>query len=196
MLPDQDLLRIYLSIKKHFFDKKYDLSKDKFIYVKLNDRLQRELVFLRALYRKVNSKYEYITFIVANFAYGNKNFIYSIDELAHHNYDIWTAYKNSYTYRITQENDFISKVLAKNNMKFDELFVKNEKNNLPPILTLYLSDKISIQYLCALDNGKDFLTAWLQDDSISMLLEKDIRRVIKTKFFLKSLVKEREIVVS
>jgi hypothetical protein len=196
MLGDQDLLRIYLSVKKHFFDKKYDLGKDKIMYLRAFQKPPRETIFLRTLHKKYTNKHDLITFMVANFAYGNDNFIYSLDDTAYHNYDMWVAYKNSYTYRITQENEFISKVLSKNGMTFDELFVKTDKNSLPPILTLYLSDKISIQYLCTLDNGKNFLTEWLEDDSIAMLLEKDIRRVIKTKFFLKSLMREREIVIS
>lgn len=193
MLTDQELLRIYLSIKKHFTSKTYDFSKDKFIHVKITSPPQREIGFLRTIYKKTKSRKAFVTFIVANFAYYNDGFIYKLDDIAWANYDTWVAYRNSHTYRTTQENEFISKVLVKNSMVFDQLFTKTDKNNLPPILTLYLSGKVSLQYICLLDSSKNFLTTWLGDSSITHMFEKELRRIQKTKFFLNTLEKQREI---
>lgn len=195
MLSDSDLLKIYFSIKKHYSDRKYDLSKDKFVHIKFNPKM-KELFFLRALFDKCGSKKEFVTYMVSNFAVGNTAFIYSINEESDTNYHNWLTYRNSYTYQISKENSFISKVLTKNDMKFDDLFVKNASSDLPPILALYLAGKISIQYICLLDNGKNFLTRWLQDNNMTLLFEKDILRILKTKFFLTTLEKQREVTVA
>lgn len=190
-MNDIDLVTLYLNIKTHFSKKSFHISENRF-KINANHKLPKVSGRLRQIYKYVkNNKASFVSFLVANFAYGNGNEIYELGESAYENYDKWIAYRNSFTYRILQENEFLQQVLAKNKLNFDQLFEKITQSGIPPILQLYMGNKVSIELMCHLERSKKYLTNWMRDDSLMLLYGTEILKIAKTEYFVKRVEKKQ-----
>lgn len=190
-MNDIDLVTLYLNVKRHFSERNFHIAENRF-KISNTQKLPKVSGRLRQIFKYVkNNKASFVSFLVANFAYGNGNEIYELGDTAYENYDKWMAYRNSFTYRILQENDFIQQVLAKNKLNFDQLFEKITQNKVPPILQLYMSNKVSIELMCHFERSKKYLTKWMEDDSLMLLYGTEILKIFKTEYFVKRIEKKQ-----
>lgn len=176
-MDDFEAYKLYVSLKKHFSDIKYDyfkyngkikLSYDS--YKKRNDK-----IFFQKLSKHENLKH----FLVSNFVEDGtlwvKNLAYS--EQAEQIYKNWNKKQQSLTY--TLKNDL--KLLDEN---FNNNFIIND-NGHPILLKLYLGKKINIETICILLEITGAMRIWdvkLEYDPI-WITEKN--KIIKYTPFIK-----------
>lgn len=177
--------RYYVALKLHFSKDKFDVFTNRGnvkgsveAFQARNDRYLYE-----KLGAKFNSDQEIIQFYVANFAYGNEDMIYSMDQ-AEENYLIWKRRKESVSHLFASDISTIELEVEKNKMDMAAMFYFLD-NNYPHLLKMYLGKQVSVETLHMINlNGIPFLDNWKKDPR-SMLLEDELRRIDKLRGFVK-----------
>ena len=162
-----------MTTKKHFTNKTYNvfenkpvkIPKDRFMYRPERYRMER-------LIKRFHTPKDLIQYFVANFALDTPNFLYEPEEYGDMSYARWESYKQSLSYNFKNEIEFL-----------------NDKSvnptNVGDILTLMLSNKISIQAIIMLDSVYNFLTRWENNASMNVLYESTLQRIKKAAPFVK-----------
>jgi hypothetical protein len=135
------------------------------------------------LARKYQVDRDIIQYYVANFAYGNENVVYDIAE-ADENLLEWNKRKQSMTKIFADDLNKILMDAYKRKIK-EPSIINFTLNQYPSILNLYLGKQIGIETLRILDDYDNLLEQWKQNTSMVLLWENEIRRVEKSKGFVK-----------
>lgn len=158
MISDYEAYKLYVAVKLHF-----TTSYDVFKYngrvncpaAAFNKRNDRKL-FAR-LAERFNKPKDIIEYYVANFAYGNKNMIYSMDE-AEGNHETWLKRKESINYEFSKQMNFLLRYLEDNGKTYQQLF--DIETGVPELLTLYMRGDIYLETLVIIDEYENFLPTW------------------------------------
>lgn len=177
--------RYYVALKLHF-------SKDKFNVFQNRGNIKGSIEAFKArndryLFEKLAAKYDtdqdIIQFYVANFAYGNPDMVYGMEQ-AEENYILWRKRKESITHLFSSDISYIQLEAEKNNLDMAGMFYFLD-NNYPHLLKLYLGKQVSIETLHMINlAGIPFLDNWKKDPR-AMMLEDELRRIDKLRDFVK-----------
>jgi len=177
--------KYYIAIKLHFTKDSFDVFKNrgsvKGTREAFNARNDRYI--FEKLARKYPVDKDLIQFYVANFAYGNDGMVYSIEEAESYLLE-WNKRKQSITKIFA---DDLNKILMDDyKRKIIETSIINfTLNQYPSILNLYLGKQIGIETLRILDDVANLIEPWKQNTSMTLLWENEIRKVEKSKGFVK-----------
>lgn len=147
-----------MAIRLHFTHEKYDVFE-------MNGRVTGSRAAFerrhdRGLFEKLADKFttdrELIQFLVANFAYGNKNVVYSVESDEY--YRTWMRRKESRTREFQTDLDKIINHLEMNRIPAQQLY--SIDTGMPELLNLYLGGHISIETMVILQNFDDYLSKW------------------------------------
>lgn len=174
--------KLFTATRLHFTNRNYDVFKYKGrvsgsreSFEKRNDKK----LFERLAYQFKTEK-EYITFLVANFAYGNKGVVYNQSE-SFENYTLWMTRKDSFTRYIEQTLKDIVHYIEKEKID-SKSFYKCINGQIPLLLKMYLSGDVSIEIMSFLEDFDGYLNEW----ELSLSLWYDHFLVIKrVKPFIK-----------
>ena len=150
--------KIFMATKLHFTTEKYDVFEkegrvtgSRSTFEKRNDRFLFE-----KLSNKFKSEQDLAHFFVANFAYGNRNVIYS--EESDSFYREWTRRKESRTQIFKQDLDTIENHVWVNKIQPSELF--SIESGAPELLKLYLGGHVTLESMVIINEFENFLQSW------------------------------------
>lgn len=136
---------------------------------------------MERLCKKLKTPKELIQYFVSNFALSTSDFLYQPEEYGETSYIRWESYKQSISYKFKTDVDLVVSHMENNSIKFSDLM----QTNMKLLLTLMIMDKITIQSVVLLDEVYNFLTSWVEDDTMNALYATHALRVQKTKGFIK-----------
>ena len=179
-----DAFQYYMALKLHFSKDSFDVFKTPKIkctpqiFEKRNDRF---------LFEKIAKKHpvdrELIQYYVANFAYGNTNFVYNEEESISCYFE-WVKRKESMTKLFSDDIDRIVNYVQKN--KFNKEEVLNFTFGTPSvILSLYLGKHISIETVRIIDDFLGIIDKWKSAEFTTSFWDSDICRIAKLKRFIR-----------
>jgi hypothetical protein len=172
--------RYYLAIKLHFGSDKFNVFANhghvKYSRQKFEQRNDR-YIFER-LSRKFASDKEYIQFLAANFMYGNPDVVYSGSE-ANDNYLEYIRRKESITKIFRDDVQTIINVNETDKINFTN-------NQLPFIISLYLSNRITLETLRIIDDRLQIIYNFkMENQTLYSMFEDTLRVVDKSRGFVK-----------
>jgi hypothetical protein len=177
--------KYYIAIKLHFTKDNFDVFKNRGnvkgtreAFNARNDRYMFE-----RLARKYPVDKDLIQYYVANFAYGNDAAIYSSEE-AETNLLEWNRRKQSITKIFADDCNKILMDACKSKYKEDSIFNLTNKG-YSSILKLFLGNQISLESLRIIDDLHPVIDSWKENSSMVLLWENEIRRIEKSKGFVK-----------
>ena len=177
--------KYYIAVKLHFTKDNFDVFKNRGnlkgtrdAFNARNDRLMFE-----RLARKFPVDKDLIQYYVANFAYGSDAAVYSMEE-AESNLIEWNRRKQSITKIFSDDCNKILLDACKNKLKKDDVFNLTNKG-YSSILKLFLGKQISIETVRIIDDFHPIVEPWKQNSSMVLLWETEIRRIEKSKGFIK-----------
>ena len=175
--------RYHLALKLHFTKEKFNVFENRGnIRVSLDAFRSRNDAYLFDRFaKKLDTDREFIQFVVANYAYGNTNYLYD-EGLAVSNYMQWIKVKESITKVF---GDDISKIQYEAvKQKVDSETILNCTNNeLPFIIKLYLGKMIQPQTISILNDLTGMIELWQKDASLNIFFEDEMLRLKKLKGF-------------
>jgi hypothetical protein len=176
--------KYYMAVKLHFKNDKFDVFENRGrincpreTFENRNDRF-----IFEKLSRKYKSDKELVQFYAANFAYGNEDVIYSIEE-SEENYFEWNRRKESMTKIFSDDCNSIILNAQMNGLKETDIF-NFTLNDYSSIIKLFLGKKITLESVRILDDLNPFLNKQI-NPSFLMIMEKEILRIKKAKGFVK-----------
>lgn len=176
--------RYYVALKLHFSKDKFDVFQNrgnvKGSFEAFNARNDRYM--FEKIARKYDTDQELIQFYVANFAYGNTDMVYGMEQ-SEENYIVWKRRKESITHLFKSDLDVIQLEAEKNKLDMAAMFYFLD-NNYPYLLKMYLGKQVSIETLHMINTEQNIITNW-KADSKAIMLEDDLRRVEKLRGFIK-----------
>lgn len=144
-MNDFTAYRLYLAIKLHFSNEKYDVFMNRGKVARLtqeNFSKKREAKWFHSLKKKFDSQKDYIQYLVACSAYGDSSDVFDIEKSFGH-YERWVAFKQSSTYNITKE--------------LEEHDIEALLNGTPPlILSRVVAGKLGIEAAVAINRATKF----------------------------------------
>lgn len=177
--------KYYIAIKLHFTKDNFDVFKNRGnvkgtreAFNARNDRYMFE-----RLARKYPVDKDLIQYYVANFAYGNDAAIYSSEE-AETNLLEWNRRKQSITKIFADDCNKILMDACKSKYKEESIFNLTNKG-YSSILKLFLGNQISLESLRIIDDLHPVIDSWKENSSMVLLWENEIRRIEKSKGFVK-----------
>lgn len=172
--------KYFMAIKLHFTSEKYDVfekngrvSGTRATFEKRNDRFLFE-----KLGNKFSAEQEYIQFLVANFAYGHKNVVYSNESDEY--YHTWMKRKESMSQIFQNDLNEIILHLEKNHLKEEDLY--STESGIPELLSMYVGGYITLETMVILQNLEDYLPKW---ESLIMLWHDHFLTIRKANRFVK-----------
>lgn len=147
--------QIYLAIKLHFTSDSYDAIKYNFRVRSTTKVSSKDSFYFERLAKKYGSnRQNYIDFLVANFIKptppGWVSELVSSD--ADSIYKSWLKQRDSFTYRFTEDMDFLSEKCP----SFNDLF-HARKDNYPLIIEYYLQESVSLETVAVLESILNFM---------------------------------------
>jgi hypothetical protein len=184
MMDGLKAYKYYMAIKLHFNNDKFNVFENRGrincpreTFDNRNDRFTFE-----KLARKYDTDKELVQFYASNFAYGNENVIYSIEE-GEENYFEWNRRKESMSKIFSDDCNTIILNAQMNDLQKDDIF-NFTLNDYPCIIKLFLGGKITLESVRILDDIKPFLDKPISP-SFLMIMEREIRRIRKATGFVK-----------
>lgn len=172
--------KYFMAIKLHFTNEKYDVFE-------MNGRVTGSRATFenrndRGLFEKLAKKFDkdqdLIQFLVANFAYGHRNVVYSSD--SDHYYQVWLKRKESRTHVLQSDLTTIINHLEKDRLKEESLYSVEE--GMPELLNLYLGGYVTIETMAILQDFDDYLSKW---EPLIMLWHDHFLTIRKVKRFVR-----------
>lgn len=174
-----------MAIKLHFTKDSFDVFKNRGVVKGTREAFnaRNDRYMFEKLARKYPVDKDLIQFYVANFAYGNDNVVYAQEESQDNLFE-WQKRKQSMTKIF--EDDLQRILMDAYKRKIKESSILNFTcNQYPSILNLYLGKQIGLETLRIIDDQDNLLQSWKQNTSMVLLWENEIRRVEKSKGFVK-----------
>ena len=172
-----EVYRHYLALKLHFTTDRYDIVKQQGkIKASKQAFLRRSDLFSIKKLAKVYTDKEIVDFLVANFVSGDR-WGGVFDSEAKERYLNWKTRQQSLSYLFTGDVKKLNNYIIDNKMNFIDLF-DAESGQHPPILKLFLSNRINLETIVILNILGSFvkvLDKKLNDD----LVWPDVSRLIK-----------------
>lgn len=147
-----------MAIKLHFTSEKYDVfesngrvSGSRATFERRNDR-----GLFEKLARKFSKDQDLIQFLVANFAYGHKNVVYSSESEEY--YNLWIRRKESRTQVFVYDLNRIINYLEMNKISTDQLY--STEDGMPLLLNMYIGGHITLETMVILQDFEDYLSKW------------------------------------
>ena len=172
--------KYFMAVKLHFTTEKYDVfemngrvSGSRVAFERRNDR-----GLFEKLARKFPTDQELIQFLVANFAYGHQNVVYSHDSDTY--FQVWNKRKESRTRTFNVDLDSILNHLETNNISPDALYAVD--SGMPELLNMYLGGFITLETMVILQDFDDYLSKW---EPLIMLWHDHFLIIRKAKRFVK-----------
>ena len=177
--------RYYLALKLHFTTDTFNVFQNKGhvrgSFEAFNARNDKHL--FDKLARKFSTDKELIQWMVAQFVYGNPNFIYNTAEGDAH-YIEWVKVKESITKTFTDDLNTLQLEAEKNGYTLPDLF-NCTLNEIPVIIKLYLGKRINPQSLSILASMHEPIQELGKNTNIELLVGDELRIVYKLHGFLK-----------
>ena len=177
--------RYYLALKLHFTTDTFNVFQNKGhvrgSFEAFNARNDKHL--FDKLARKFSTDKELIQWMVAQFVYGNPNFIYNTAEGDAH-YIEWVKVKESITKTFTDDLNVLQLEAEKNGYTLSDLF-NCTLNEIPVIIKLYLGKRINPQSLSILASMHKPIQELGNNTNIELLVGDELRIVYKLHGFLK-----------
>jgi hypothetical protein len=177
--------KYYMAVKLHFTKDNFDVFKNRGnikgtreAFNARNDRYAFE-----KLARKFPVDKDLIQFYVANFAYGNESAVYASEEADTYLLE-WNKRKQSITKVFSDDCSRILMDAYKNKIKEEGIFDLTNKS-YSSILKLFLGKQISLETVRILDDFRPMVEPWKENTSMLLLWENEIRRIEKSKGFVK-----------
>ena len=177
--------KYYMAVKLHFTKDDFDVFKNRGnikgtreAFNARNDRYGFE-----KLARKFPVDRDLIQFFASNFAYGNDAVVYASEEAETILLE-WNKRKQSITKIFADDCNKILMDAYKNKLKEDDIFNLTNKT-YSSILKLYLGKQISLETVRIIDDLQPVIQSWKQNSSMLLLWENEIRRIEKSKGFVK-----------
>ena len=147
-----------MAIKLHFTSERYDVfetngrvSGSRAAFERRNDR-----GLFEKLAKKFDKDQDLIQFLVANFAYGHKNVVYSNDSDAY--YTLWMKRKESRSQVFQNDLNSIINHLERSRMKGDALY--SVESGMPELLNLFIGGHVTLETMVILQDFDDYLLKW------------------------------------
>jgi hypothetical protein len=177
--------KYYIAIKLHFTKDSFDVFKNRGTVKGTREAFnaRNDRYMFERLARKYPVDKDLIQFYVANYAYGNENVVYAIEEAESYLLE-WNKRKQSITKIFTDDLNKILMDAYKRKLK-ESSILNFTLNQYPSILNLYLGKQLGIETLRILDDLANLIEPWKQDTSMTLLWENEIRKVEKLKGFVK-----------
>lgn len=174
--------KYYLAIKLHFGSDKFNVFSNhgavKYPRTKFDTRNDK-YIFER-LARKFATDREYIRFLASNFMYGNHDVVYSGSE-ANDNYLEYIRRKESMTKIFKDDVETILNFIQTETDKINFTL-----NQLPFIISLYLSNKITLESLRIIDDRLEIIhNLKMENQTLYGMFEDSLRIVDKSRGFVK-----------
>ncbi len=176
--------RYYLALKLHFTTDKFNVFENRG-----NVKMSRDSFNSRNdryIFEKLSNKYDtdrdIIQFYVANFAYGDEAAIYEGSQSVE-NLTEWTKRKQSITKNFIDDLANVVTHLETTKIEFNKLF-NADSGDIPVLLTLYLSGKVSIESMRMIDDIEPYLYKW-ETTPVMFAFESQLRRIKKLTGFVK-----------
>ena len=177
--------RYYIALKLHF-------TKDKFNVFENNGNVKGSYETFQArndsyLFEKLGKRHpadhELIQFYVSNMVLGDASTIYN-DGVAEENFKQWLGWKESITYNFKEDLHKLELEVEKNGYSADELF-NCTLNDFPIIIKLYLGKQINPITMAMITDMYEPAGEWLNNPTLSLVLEQEIRTLYKMRGFFK-----------
>jgi hypothetical protein len=177
--------RYYIALKLHF-------TKDKFNVFENNGNVKGSYETFQArndsyLFEKLGKRHpadhELIQFYVSNMVLGDASTIYN-DGVAEENFKQWLGWKESITYNFKEDLHKLELEVEKNGYSADELF-NCTLNDFPIIIKLYLGKQINPITMAMITDMYEPAGEWLNNATLSLVLEQEIRTLYKMRGFFK-----------
>ena len=170
--------RYYLAIKLHFGSDKFDVFQNhgavKYSREKFDSRNDKYI--FEKLSKKFKADKEYIQFLASNFMYGNPDVVYTGSD-ADDNYIEFQRRKQSITKIFSDDCDIILRESEKINFT---------NNQIPFIISLYLSSRITLETLRIFDDSLDTINNLkMENQTLYDMFDEPLRVVSKSKGFVK-----------
>ena len=177
--------KYYIAVKLHFTKDNFDVFKNRGNLKGTRDAFnaRNDRFMFEKLARKFPVDKDLIQYYVANFAYGSDTAVYSMEE-ADSNLMEWNRRKQSITKIFSDDCNKILLDACKNKIKEDAIFNLTNKGYCS-ILKLFLGNQISLETVRILDDFHPMIDSWKPNSSMVLLWENDIRRIEKSKGFVK-----------
>jgi hypothetical protein len=177
--------KYYIAIKLHFTKDNFDVFKNRGNVKGTRDAFnaRNDRYMFEKLARKYPVDKDLIQYYVANFAYGNDAAIYSFEE-AETNLLEWNRRKQSITKIFADDCNKILMDACKNKITEESIFNLTNKG-YSSILKLFLGNQISLESLRIIDDLYPVIDSWKENSSMVLLWENEIRRIEKSKGFVK-----------
>lgn len=177
--------KYYIAIKLHFTKDNFDVFKNRGNIKGTRDAFnaRNDRYMFEKLARKYPVDKDLIQYYVANFAYGNDAAIYSFEE-AETNLLEWNRRKQSITKIFADDCGKILMDACKSKYKEESIFNLTNKG-YSSILKLFLGKQISLESLRIIDDLYPVIDSWKENSSMVLLWENEIRRIEKSKGFVK-----------
>ena len=175
--------RYHLALKLHFTKDKYNVFETRGnIKVSLDAyRSRNDSYIFERLTKKLDTDKDFIQFVVANYAYGNVNYLYD-EGLAVSNYTQWLKVKESITKTFSDDLAAVQYEAEKQGIIFDSI-INCTNNDLPFIIKLYLGKSIQPQTISILHDLTGMIDEWQKDPSLTIFFEDEMLRLKKLKGF-------------
>lgn len=180
MIDGYRAYRFYLATKLHFTTPKYNVFESKGAVTCSREAFEKrnDKFIFGKLGQRFNTEREYIQFLAANFIYGNTDVIYSGSE-SDDNYIEWQRRKQSITKIFQDDMDTIMNC----GKPLDEV-LNCTNNQIPYIISLLVSKRITIESVVILDEMMPFIAFW-NNAMIERMFSRELLIVHKARGFVK-----------
>lgn len=177
--------KYYMAIKLHFTRDNFDVFQNRGNVKGTRDAFnaRNDRYVFEKLARKYAVDKDLIQYYVANFAYGFDTVIYSQSE-AEQNLQEWNRRKQSITKIFSDDCNKIVMDAYKNKLKAESILNLTNKGYCS-ILKLFLGNQISLETIRIIDDMLPVVHNWKTNESMLLLWENEIRRIEKSKGFVK-----------
>lgn len=172
-----ECFKLYLPLKLHFTTENFDVFKNpklKNTTIEIYNKRRDRKIF-ETLAKRFETPRECVKYYVANFAYGNINFLYSTNQ-GLDNYNLWNKRRQSITHIFEKDVNFIINLLDMRKIDINNIDTE--------IFNLYMNSEITLEGIVILNSYNGILSRI--NDSVSKLIwGGDILRLIKSERFVK-----------
>ena len=175
--------RYHLALKLHFTKEKYNVFETRGnLKVSVDAfRSRNDSYIFERLAKKLETDKHFIQFVVANYAYGNVNYLYD-EGLAVSNYVQWLKVKESITKTFGDDISTLFYEATKQDVGQDYI-INCTNNDLPFIIKLYLGKQIQPQTISIIHDLTGIIDTWQNNPSLNIFFEDEMLRLKKLKGF-------------
>lgn len=175
--------RYHLALKLHFTKEKYNVFETRGNLKVSFDayKSRNDLYLFERLARKFEKDQDFIQYVVANYAYGNVNFLYD-ENAAQGYYTQWVKVKESVTKSFSDDISTIQYHTEKYGVD-SHMVINCTNNDLPFIIKLYLGKLIQPQTISILNDLTGMIDQWQQEPTLNVFFEDEMIRLKKLKGF-------------